>query len=221
MKSLRCIQIFAIFALLICSVNAQVGLPAIKSNSNKVTIRDGDILKKDGWNLAPEAKPDVYETTVKKGTKKRVEFITDIDKISFEVEAGKTYDFIIQKGDAKCYTQIKASELKFWNDPDFWESSSIKTLYKENISNEEKIAGLSKFWSEAKYNFINFNLVPDLDWDKTYLEFIPKVLATTSTLEYYRVLQEFCGKLKDSHTNVFFPRELQSEVMARPEFKPG
>ncbi|MCC7308344.1 MAG: hypothetical protein IT173_12320 [Acidobacteria bacterium] len=216
MKSSRCIQIFAILSFVVCSVNAQDGLTTIKSNSSKVSIQDGDVLRKDWWNLAPDAKPDIYETSVKTGTKKRVEFITDIDQISFEVEAGKTYDFVIQKGDAKCYTQIKASELKFWNDPDFWESSAIKTPYKENISNDEKIAGLSKFWSETKYNFINFDLVPNLDWDKTYLEFIPKVLATKSTLEYYRVLQAFAGTLHDGHTNVSFPNELQSEVMARP-----
>ena len=216
MKSMKLILTLAFVTALTCSVLAQDTIPTIKSGSSKASIQDGDVLKKDGWNLAPEAKPDVYETTVKKGKTKRVEFITDMDKIGFDVEAGKTYDFIIQKGDAKCYTQIKASELKFWNDADFWESPSIKTPYKENISNEEKIAGLSKFWSEAKYNFINFNLVPDLDWDKTYLEFIPKVLATRSTLEYYRVLQEFCGKLKDSHTNVYFPKELQTEVNAGP-----
>jgi len=52
MKSLRCIQIFAIFALVICSVKAQDGLPAIKSNSSKITIQDGDVRKKDWWNLA-------------------------------------------------------------------------------------------------------------------------------------------------------------------------
>ncbi|MBS1770720.1 MAG: hypothetical protein JSS77_13740 [Acidobacteria bacterium] len=213
---MKIIYTLAITAILVCSAYPQSTIPTIKANSNVVSIQDGDVLKKDSWNLAPEAKPDVYETFVKKGAKRKVEFITDIDTISFDVEAGRTYDFIIQMGETKCYTQIKASELKFWNDPDFWESPSIKTPYKENISNEEKIAGLSKFWSEAKYNFINFGLVPDLDWDKTYLEFIPKVLATTSTLEYYRVLQEFCGKLKDSHTNVYFPKDLQTEVNAGP-----
>lgn len=216
MKYTKLLLISATIVSMAFTANAQGDVPTIRSNSNKVTIRDGDVVKQDGWNLAPEAKPDIYETTVKHGTKKRVEFVTDIDKISFDVEAGKTYDFIIQKGENKCLTQIKATELKFWNDADFWESPSIKTPYKVNISSEEKIAGLSKFWSAAKYNFINFGLVPDLDWDKTYLEFIPKVLATSSTLEYYRVLQQFCARLKDSHTNVYFPKELQDEAAARP-----
>lgn len=214
MKISRYIIFIVFVALAALAANGQI--PTIKANSSTVTIQDGAVQKKDAWRLSPETKPDVYETSVKKGSKKTVEFITDIDKISIDVEAGKTYDFIIQKGETKCYTQIKGSELKFWNDPGFWESPAIKTPYKENISDEEKIAGLSKFWSEAKYNFINFNLVPELDWDKTYLDFIPKVLATESTLEFYRVIQEFAGRLHDGHTNVFFPKELQSEVMARP-----
>lgn len=198
------------------ATNAQDKLPVVKTNSDQVSVKDGDILKKDSWRLAPHLKPDVYETAVRQGEKKRITFITDVDSISFEVEAGKKYDFIIQKGDVQCYTQIKANLLEFWNDKNFWESPSLNTPFKQNLSNEEKIAGLSKFWSEAKYNFINFHLAPDLDWDKTFLEFIPKVLATKSTLEYYQVLQMFCAKLKDGHTSIYMPDELADEVAARP-----
>jgi carboxyl-terminal processing protease len=104
----------------------------------------------------------------------------------------------------------------FWSDPNFWESAALKTPYKENLSNEEKIAGLAKFWSEVKYNFINFHLVKDLDWDKAFLTYIPKVIATKSTLEYYLVLQEFCALLKDGHTNVNAPDELDDQFFGKP-----
>lgn len=57
--------------------------------------------------------------------------------------------------------------------------------------------------------------MPDLDWDKTYLEFIPKALATKTTLEYYKVLMQFCAKLKDNHTNVFLPDEVAAEFYGR------
>ena len=201
-------------------MNAQDKLLVIKSNSDVISIKDGENLKKDSWTLAPQAKPDVYETTVRQGAKKTVTFITDVDSISFEVEAGKKYDFIIQKGDAICYTQIKANLLDFWNDKDFWESPAMKTPFKPDLSVEEKIAGLSKFWSEAKYNFINFHLVSNLDWDKTYLEFIPKVLAAKSTLEYYKVLQMLCAKLKDGHTYVYLPDELSTKLPPAPRFQP-
>lgn len=213
---MKLINLTVLIILFTLAINAQENLPIIKSNVNVISIEDGGELRKDSWNLAPEAKPDIYETSVKPGQKKKVTFITDADKISFDVEAGKRYDFIIQKGDAMCYTQIKANVLNFWNDKDFWDGPALKTPYSPNLSNEEKIAGLSKFWSEAKYNFINFNLVPELDWDKTYLEFIPKVLATKSTLEYYRVLQMFCAKLKDGHTNIYMPKELSDDINGSP-----
>lgn len=213
---MRFIKLVLILIFFAPAISAQEKLPVIKSNVDVISIKDGDNLKKDSWTLAPQSKPDVYETDVRQGERKKITFITDVDSISFDVEAGRKYDFIIQKGDAMCYTQIKANLLNFWNDKAFWESPAMKTPFKPNISDEEKIAGLSKFWSEAKYNFINFHLVPDLDWDKTYLEFIPKVLATKSTLEYYKVLQMFCARLRDGHTDVYMPNELAEEVAARP-----
>lgn len=210
--------IFSLCTLLIVagSVSAQNSLPVIKSASDTVTIKDGDFVERERWILKPAVGPYIYQSSVSKGKKKKVTFATDIDSISFDVEAGKIYEFVVQKGDRTFPAQIKATLLDFWNDKDFWESPALKTPFNPNISNTEKIAGLAKFWSEAKYNFINFHLVPDLDWDKTYLEFIPKVLATRSTLEYYRVLQMFCSRLKDGHTNVYLPSELADEVLRRP-----
>src|SRR5215210_727589 len=79
---------------------------------------------------------------------------------------------------------------------------AFKSPYRENIGEDEKAAGLSRFWSEVKYNFANFDLVQGLDWDALHLEYLPKVRATKSTLEYYRVLTELCARLKDGHTNV-------------------
>jgi carboxyl-terminal processing protease len=112
--------------------------------------------------------------------------------------------------------QSKATADIFWNKPEFWQSPAMKTPYKENISDAEKLAGLSKFWSEVKYNFINFHLVPDLDWDKTYLEFIPRVLATKSTFAYYRELQAFSARLKDGHTDIGTPPELDDQFFGKP-----
>jgi carboxyl-terminal processing protease len=82
-------------------------------------------------------------------------------------------------------------------------STALKTPYQPNISEDEKVAGLSKLWSEAKYNFAYFDHVPDLDWDKLYLDYLPKIRATRSTADYYRVLREFCAQLHDGHTDVW------------------
>jgi hypothetical protein len=79
-----------------------------------------------------------------------------------------------------------------------------------NLSDEEKLYGLSLFWKEVSYNFAYFHQVPDLDFDAAYREFIPAVLATESTFEYYRELQRFNALLKDGHTNVYLPKGLSA-----------
>ena len=98
----------------------------------------------------------------------------------------------------------------------FWGNPAFKTPFNANLSEDEKIAGLTQFWSEVRFNFANFDLVPTLEWDKTYLEFLPKVRQTKSTLEYYRVMLELCARLKDAHTNINLPNELRDEFYARP-----
>ncbi len=99
---------------------------------------------------------------------------------------------------------------------EFWDSPEMLTPYKENISENEKIVGLSKLWSEVKYNFVNFDLVPDVKWDALYIEYLPKVRRTKSTLEYFKVLTEMIAKLRDGHSNFFFPKEVWGDIYSRP-----
>ena len=81
------------FTLLVTAiVSAQ--LPTIKASSKKVDINDGGQLSQGNWILNPELELDIYKTKVEKGTK-LVTFYTDQDSISFNVERGKTYDFVI------------------------------------------------------------------------------------------------------------------------------
>lgn len=88
------------------TVSSQSELPVIRSNKALISIKDGAEFRKDSWRLAPEAKPDVYEAKLINGAAHTVTFLTDVDKISFTVEEGKKYDFIIQYGKETCYTQI-------------------------------------------------------------------------------------------------------------------
>jgi len=98
-----------------------------------------------------------------------------------------------------------------------WGSNAAWSVpYAENIAEDEKIAGLSRLWMEVKINFPNFAQVPDLDWDKTFIDYIPKVRATTSTYEYYRVLQAMVALLHDGHTDVFMPKEIAARQGAPP-----
>jgi C-terminal processing protease CtpA/Prc len=86
----------------------------------------------------------------------------------------------------------------------------------ENLSDAEKLFGLSLIWKEASYNFAFFGQVPDLDFDSVYKEFIPRVLSSQSTYEYYMVLKRFIALLRDGHTNVYMPKELISNNLDWP-----
>lgn len=67
----------------------------------------------------------------------------------------------------------------------------------------DKLYGLSLIWQEANYNFAFFDQVEDLDWDSAYQAFIPRVLATESTYDYYQELKRFVALLEDGHTSVW------------------
>lgn len=99
-----------------------------------------------------------------------------------------------------------------------WKNTALNTPYKPNLSDAEKVSGLSLLWSQAKYNFVNFDHL-DIDWNQTYLDYLPKVQNTKSTGEYYKVLINFYAQLKDGHTNVYVPDSLTSEFYSRPPFR--
>ncbi|BDU19771.1 S41 family peptidase [Dyella sp. GSA-30] len=100
-----------------------------------------------------------------------------------------------------------------------WHAKTIAVPYKPQLSEAERIAGLSLFWSEAKYNFAHFNNVPQLDWDQAYLDFLPQVIAASDTRSYYEVLMRFAPLLHDGHTNIDPPKELQDSFYARPPLR--
>ncbi|MBI5729830.1 MAG: hypothetical protein HY963_01715 [Ignavibacteriales bacterium] len=100
-----------------------------------------------------------------------------------------------------------------------FENTNLLTSYSYNLSNDEKVAGLTIFWQEVKNNFVYFDHNLNLDWNKTYLTYMSKVVSTKTTLQYYWVLQEMCALLKDSHTNVYPPKELRDSVDSRPPIR--
>ncbi|MBK6995784.1 MAG: peptidase S41 [Lewinellaceae bacterium] len=77
----------------------------------------------------------------------------------------------------------------------------------------EKVYGLSKFWQEVNYNFVYLNRVDQLKWDSAYLSLIDKVQKTENDYEYYRLMKQFCAILKDGHTNIEFPENIQSKLL--------
>jgi len=99
-------------------------------------------------------------------------------------------------------------------------SKALATPYQPNLSAAEKVAGLSKMWEIAKYNFAYFDHLPGFDWDKLYLDYLPKVQATTSTLAYFRLLQTFYAQLHDGHTGVWTnDGPLADSIYGRPPLR--
>ena len=95
-----------------------------------------------------------------------------------------------------------------------WNSKVWATPYKDQLSEDEKVAGLSKYWSEVKYNFVYTDKLMDLDWDAVYLRYLPKVRAAKNTYEYYKLLMEMNALLGDGHTNVYAPKEIYNTYYA-------
>ncbi|HEU4850870.1 MAG TPA: S41 family peptidase [Telluria sp.] len=125
-------------------------------------------------------------------------------------------DFDSLRSDPRWPKLIEAMKNRQVLEGRLYDSPAIGTAFAENLSEDEKIAGLSKLWSEVKYNFVYVETLKQLDWDKLYVEYLPKVRATRSTLEYYRVLTELIGRLQDGHSNVVPPDQLRDRMWARP-----
>jgi C-terminal processing protease CtpA/Prc len=130
-------------------------------------------------------------------------------------------DLTSLRGDARWQPLLDRMAASAKVQRDFWNSPSLQAPYAPNLGEDEKIAGLSKLWSEAKFNFVYFDKLPGLDWDALYLSYLPKVRATSSTLEYYRLLMEMAAQLHDGHTGVWMPDALADETSARPLVRTG
>ena len=97
-----------------------------------------------------------------------------------------------------------------------WSSQGLhfSKMYKDGrllpaieMSEAERIAGFARLWSEVKYNFAFFDQVPEIDWDEILLEYIPKVQAAKTSVDYYNVLRRCIALLKDGHTSVQGPSD--------------
>lgn len=97
-----------------------------------------------------------------------------------------------------------------------WGDAAFATPNATNIADADKLTGLAELWAQAKFGFANFWHVPQLNWDQTYRDFIPKVLATRSTEDYYRVLQSFYALLQDGHSNVYSPELIEGKLSRLP-----
>lgn len=93
-------------------------------------------------------------------------------------------------------------------------TDALAVPYKDALTIEERVAGLSLFWAEVRDHFAFFDNVPELDWNRVYMEYLPRVIAARTTREYYDVLRTLAPRLKDGHTWIMPPGELADDVYA-------
>ena len=75
----------------------------------------------------------------------------------------------------------------------------------------DRIADLSMIWKQASQVFPYFDRNP-IDWDRTYREYIAKVMEVKTDTQFHLLLAEFINLLGDGHTDYMFPKTLRDEI---------
>jgi carboxyl-terminal processing protease len=70
------------------------------------------------------------------------------------------------------------------------------------LTADERLEVFVRLWTLAKYNFANFDLVPEVDWDEVLREYLPRVRREQSNTEFSRLLCRCVAQLRDGHTEV-------------------
>jgi carboxyl-terminal processing protease len=70
------------------------------------------------------------------------------------------------------------------------------------LTAEQRVEAFTRLWSTVKFNFANFDLVPELNWDNVLSEYLPKVMKDQSNDSYILLLQKCVARLKDGHTSI-------------------
>lgn len=148
--------------------------PIIKATSKKVSIKDGPKFSRDSWTLSPEYNPDVYTTTAT--GKKKITFYTDLDSISFTVQPGKAYNFVIVlNAKDSCKTQIK-------------------------VLKEVKAANFSKAYIRKNKGQFNFEIPEVQELVHIIIALTPRGIADNNMVNhesgYYKEVMEHFGPYK-------------------------
>jgi C-terminal processing protease CtpA/Prc len=85
----------------------------------------------------------------------------------------------------------------------------------QNLTQSEKLYGLSVAWEKAKTNFAYFDQI-EQDWDKMYQQNIEAVLTTQNTKEYYDILIKIYAQLNEGHTWIWYPDEINNNLNTIP-----
>lgn len=82
-----------------------------------------------------------------------------------------------------------------------------KSECEQKLTMNEKVYGLSKLWSDIKYNFVYWDQL-STNYDSLYNEALSQILNNNDDYTYYRELQRFIASMNDGHTDVWLLGEL-------------
>jgi Periplasmic protease len=77
--------------------------------------------------------------------------------------------------------------------------SSQERYENREVTQTEKILGLSKLWEGVRNNFVYYDRLT-FDWDSLYAVTIPRILDTKDTESYIQELEKMVAMVKDGHT---------------------
>jgi C-terminal processing protease CtpA/Prc len=214
----------AVSTLSIAQTGAQLEQQARQALAAKDYARAGALLEQ-AFARKPEAPVELYNAArayaLGGDTERAFRLLARaLDKGYVDaVAAAGDADLAALHGDPRWPQLIDDMKQRQLLDAKLFDSSALASSYRDDLPEDEKVAGLSKLWSEVKYNFVYTDTLKELDWDKLYLDYLPKVRATSSTAAYYRVLAQFVAQLRDGHTGVWPARELLNTEWAKPLMK--
>lgn len=127
---------------------------------------------------------------------------------------------IVARGDSAMRTWLDSeefSDLRIFSKTAAWLATpNSSTLSPHPLTREERVAGLSMIWSIAREYFVWFDNVPELDWDRAYLDAIARVIDATDESAYWRELMRFTALLHDGHSNAYPPESMAPQWWSRP-----
>ncbi|GAB2799653.1 hypothetical protein GCM10027275_51980 [Rhabdobacter roseus] len=99
MKKRRYVAVTALLFLALLATpgfgqSTHLGLPLLKANSSKLSVRIGNVVVDGLWTLKPDYKLNTLQVELRK-QKEWIGIYTDLDSASYEVRPGQTTQFYV------------------------------------------------------------------------------------------------------------------------------
>lgn len=185
----------------------------VRQDNIKVMYATNEYLAARQWDILRDL---IKVNSLQKDKVKALKYLADLSFANRLYWVAEDKAVVSLLGENTLFKNVVAKENAWTR---IQSTNSFASKYNENISNEEKLAGLSLLWSEVKQGFVFFDQVPQLNWDEKFKEYIPRVLKTDSTQAYYEELIRMVAQLNDAHTNVYYPSELYKKTYSRPPLR--